>query len=369
MLGDDFRDQARKAAEEAAQRVDLEAGGPAAIAQVLKIFAAHDLLTFGFSNPAATGPQAGDMRKACTIMNELAFYPGGLSTIYSVSGILTALCVSYNGSPEQKAEMLPKVAAGKLQLAFALTEPGAGSDAAGITTRASVRGNDTYLVEGEKIYTTGAMSADIVLVIAKTSSTNPKSVWCRDGPRGAENMTIEPLAKMAGNNMPSCKVTLAGVAVPAANILGGAAGLENAWQTLRHTGSLERLAVAASACGMARAATARATEFIRERRAFGKTLKEFQSIQHLVVEMATLTRGMELFAENAMQAQESGEDPTQAISMAKYFCSEQLQRVVEIAVRVLGGRAYFDFRTRIPPLSAGPLVLVRRWNRSRSRRI
>ncbi|MCC8963789.1 acyl-CoA/acyl-ACP dehydrogenase [Bradyrhizobium sp. Pear76] len=92
-----------------------------------------------------------------------------------------------------------------------------------------------------------------------------------------------------------------------------------------------------------RAATNRATDFIRERRQFGKALKDFQAIQHSVVEMTTLTKGMELFFENAVQMQESGDDATQAISMTKYFCSEQLQRVVEIAVRVVGGRAYFEF--------------------------
>jgi alkylation response protein AidB-like acyl-CoA dehydrogenase len=85
-----------------------------------------------------------------------------------------------------------------------------------------------------------------------------------------------------------------------------------------------------------------ASEFIRGRHQVGQPLKDFQAIQHTVVELSTITAGMELFVENALRQQESGEDATQAISMAKYFCSEQVQKVVELAVRVMGGRACFD---------------------------
>ena len=343
MSNNDHMVQARNAAVEAMPRVDPDSAGPDTVARVLDIFAAHNLLTFGFSHPGATGPQAGDMRKACTVIAELASHSGALATILMVSGLLPPLCVSYGGSPEQKADLMPKVAAGKLQLAFAMTEPGAGSDAAGIATEAFANADGGYIVQGEKIYITGAATADLILTIAKTSPINPKAFGIVMVPKASANLTVEPLAKLSGNAMPSCKVTFDSVSVPSTSILGGPAGLENAWSLLRNTGSLERLLVAAMACGLARAATRRATEFIRERRQFGKALKDFQAIQHSVVEMTTLTKGMELFLENAVQMHESGEDATQAISMAKYFCSEQLQRVVEIAVRVLGGRAYFEF--------------------------
>lgn len=339
----EHRIQAERAATAALKSIDLEKPAQDTVARVLDVFAAHGLLAFGFSEPSATGPQPGDMRKACAIIDELAYHSGALATIYMVSGLLAPLCVSYGGTPEQKAALLPQVAAGKLQLAFAMTEPDAGSDAASIATTALPDGSDRIVINGEKIYITGAETADLILTIARTSTTHAKAFGVMMVPKNADGMTIAPLPKLAGNAMPSCRITFDGTAVPASDVVGGERGLENAWQVLRHTGSLERLVVAAMSCGLARAATARATMFIRERRAFGKPLKDFQSIQHLVVEMATITKGMELFADNAIRAQDNDEDPAQAISMAKYFCSEQAQRVVEIAVRVMGGRAYFDF--------------------------
>lgn len=339
----EYKAEAQKAAQEASNRYDLESGNDRTVADVLKILAAHDLLSFGFSRPGNTGPQPGDMRKACVVMNELASQSGALATIYMVNGLLAPLCVSYGGTTDQKSEFLPKVAKGELQLAFALTEPGAGSDAAGIVTTALPCGNQSYVLNGEKIYITGAATADVLLTVAKTSPDNPKAFGIVMVPKDTANLKIEPLPKIAGNVIPSCKVTYDKVAVDAGNILGGANALEAAWSVLRNTGTLERLVVAAMACGLARAATDRAAEFIKERQQFGRPLKDFQAIQHAVVEMATLTKSMELFLENAVQAQAESKDPTEAISMAKYFCSEQAQHVVGIAVRVIGGRSYFDF--------------------------
>lgn len=196
------------------------------------------------------------------VASTLSAKNGVLSHIYMVGALLAPLCVAFQGSRGQKADILSKVAEGKMQLSFALTEPDAGSDA-------------------------GA---------AKTTA-----------------------------------------------VLGGEECLEKAWGTFRKTGMLERLVVSFMAVGLAQAATARATQFVQERKQFGKYLKDFQSIQHTVVEMGTLTKGMQLFAENALQAQENESDPTQAISMAKYFNAEQLQKIMGMAVRVMGGRAFFDF--------------------------
>lgn len=336
-----FRRQVDMAARSALASCD--SGGSDSVATILGILAANDLLTFGFSDPTVAGPQPGDMARACAVMAALAEHSNTLASIFMVSGLLAPLCVSYGGTDEQKVAVLPKVAAGKLQMSFALTEPGAGSDAAGITTTAFPQDNESYLVRGEKTYITGAATADIVLTVAKTAPDNPKAFGVLMVPGGAENLTIEPLSKIAGNTYPSCRVTFDGVRVGAADVLGGVKGLAAAWPILRNTGTLERLVVSAMACGIAQAATRRATEFIRDRRQFGKPLTEFQAVQHAVVEMSTLTRGMQLFLDHAVGEHAECSDPTQAISMAKYFCSEQLQRVVEIAVRVLGGRAYFDF--------------------------
>jgi acyl-CoA dehydrogenase len=118
---------------------------------------------------------------------------------------------------------------GKQQLAFALTEPGAGSGAAAIQTRASMQNNDAYVLEGEKTYITCAATADIVLMVAKTSAAKPKAFGIFMVPKGIENVAIEPLSKLASNVHASCRIKLDGIRVAARDILGGAQGLESAW--------------------------------------------------------------------------------------------------------------------------------------------
>jgi alkylation response protein AidB-like acyl-CoA dehydrogenase len=339
-LDGEIAQRSNAAADEVLRRydVDRKSCDADAVAGTLEVFASLDLLNFGFSDPVASGPQQGDMTKACEVISTLAGRSGTLASIYMVSGLLGPLCVSYAGTAAQKAALLPRAAQGKLQLAFALTEPGAGSDAASISTRASLK-DDGYLLNGEKIYITGAATAEILLVVAKSSAKNPKAFGIFLVPKDAKGLSVDPLGKIASNLHASCGVKLEDVRLGTDAVLGSA---EGAWSVLRNTGTLERLIVSAIACGLARAATDRASAFIRNRHQFGQPLKNFQAIQHSVVEMSTLTTGMQLFVENALREQARNKDATRAISMAKYFCSEKLQQIVGTAVRVMGGRAYFD---------------------------
>lgn len=336
----DMSERAAQAAAEILSRTDGE--DVQFSAKALSVLAAHDLLSLGFLNPLHTGPQAGDMEKACGVMSALAERSGTIATIYMVNCVLAPICVSYLGTPQQKADLLPGVEKGEIQLAFALTEPDAGSDAGAAKTHA-VRCENGYVLQGEKTYITGAATADYILTIARTSPDKSKAFGVFLVPGNAQNMTATPLPKLSGNECASCHLQLDGVEVLQDKLLGGAEAIEAAWNVLRLTGALERLIVSAMACGLARASTQRAIGFIKERKQFGQTLNNFQSIQHTVVEMSTLTSAMQLMVEHAVRSYESGEDATESISKAKYFCSEQLQKIVGSAVRVLGGRAYFDF--------------------------
>ena len=340
----EYVQKAEAVAEEFLNKYDLNSAyDHDVVAEVLSALAEKDLLRFGFSDSDVTGPQKGDMAKAYAVISTLAGKSGVLANIYMVGGLLAPLCVAYQGTKAQKADILTKVAEGKMQLAFALTEPDAGSDAAAAKTTATPDG-DGYVLNGEKVYITGAATADIILAVAKTNPENPKSFGVFMIPKGTAGVTVEPLARMTGGEIhPSCHITLENVHLAKTQVLGGEEALEKAWGTFRKTGMLERLVVSFMATGLAKAMTERASQFITERKQFGKPLKSFQSIQHTVVEMATLTKGMELFAENALHEQENNPNPTQAISMAKYFNAEQLQKVAAMAVRVMGGRAYFDF--------------------------
>lgn len=317
-------------------------GTPDAISIALRVLAEHDLLTFGFSDPNVSGPQTGDLNKACEVIEVLARHSGALASIYMVAGLLGPLCVSTAGTTEQKQAILSACAAGETQLAFAMTEPEAGSDAAAMTTTASAV-DDGFALTGDKTYITGAATADWVLTVARTSPESPRALGVFLVPTELDGVDIEPLGKLAGNAYPSCLIHFDEVRLPTTFVLGGTASLETAWSLLRKSGARERLLVSAMACGLATAATTTAEEFITEREQFGRKIKDFQAVQHAVVEAHTITAGMKLFLAEALRAYNTGDDATREISMAKYFCSEQLQRVIAIVVRAGGGRSYFDF--------------------------
>lgn len=318
------------------------AGKPDSVRTVLHILAEHGLLTFGFSNPEVSGPQTGDLERATAVIKILARYSGTLASIFMVAGFLGPACVSAGGTSEQKHKILPGCAAGEIQLAFAMTEPHAGSDAAAMSTQAREVSNG-FCLTGEKIYITGAATADWVLTVAKTAEDNSRSFGIFFASNSLDGLEVEPLRKLSGNAYPSCAVRFDAVTLSADAVLGGSGSLTTAWPTLRDCGSWERLLVSAMACGLATAATAKAAEFITQRDQFGRKIKDFQAVQHSVVEAHTLTSGMCLYLDHALQAFAADKEAVQEVSMAKYFCSEQLQRVVEIAVRIGGGRSYFDF--------------------------
>jgi len=307
----------------------------------LKRFAEAGLMNFGFLSSGRLA--SGDIRKGVSITEAIAEHSGTLASIFLVNVFFGGAAVALMGSERQKSLILPKLQAGEFQLAFALTEPNAGSDAASITTRAEAR-NGQYLISGEKIYTTGASIADQILVVAKTESeeehSRAMSVFLV--PHNTAGLQIEPLEKLAGNAQPSCRVVLDNVSVSADQLLGEADGLGRAGAKLRSTVALERLLVAAICVGMAKRILDDALAFSREREQFGQRICEFQSISHTLVEMATSHKLMKLLVNDATEAVESQRDATEEVCMSKYYCAEQLQILAAKGMRILGGRAYFS---------------------------
>jgi alkylation response protein AidB-like acyl-CoA dehydrogenase len=284
---------------------------------------------------------AEDMKRAVSVVTALAGRSLSLATIYMVNAIFGGAFVAQLASPQQKRHLLPAIREGRLQLAFAMTEPDAGSDASAIATHAVAIGQG-FAITGDKIFTTGASSADYILVVARSSGDEKRALSLFLVPSNAEGVSIEPLPRVSGNLHASCRVTLRDVRLGPEQLLGGPKRLGKAWPIMRFSGSLERIVVAATATGLADAIVDRALSFAKERRQFGQPLVSFQSLQHLLVEMRTAAVGMRLFVEHALQMLAAGE-PEQAASMAKYYCAEQLQEIVAKGMRIMGGRAFFSF--------------------------
>jgi alkylation response protein AidB-like acyl-CoA dehydrogenase len=308
---------------------------------VMQEIVAHGLMEIGFLSSGRNC--GGDFDRLAAIAETLSGYSGAVASIYMVNAVFGGTCLALLGNAAQKARFLPEIKAGKCQVAFALTEPEAGSDVASIKTVAK-RVPGGFRLNGEKIFTTGAAVADYIFVVARNEviETEGRHISVFMLRQGAQGLTVEPLHKMAENLHASCRLAMEDVFLPEGMVLGGLERMDAAWSGLRFLGTLERFAVAASNVGLARAVTDRAVEFAKTRRQFGKPIAAFQVIQHKLVEMRTLVRAMSLMVAHAAQLLESGADATEQVCMAKYYCAEQLQDVVACGMRVLGGRAYFE---------------------------
>jgi alkylation response protein AidB-like acyl-CoA dehydrogenase len=310
-----------------------------AIESIMAEIAAHGLTELGLLTSGRNN--AGDFWRIAATSETFAAYSGAVASIYAVNVVFGGGCLALIGNSEQKARLLPEVKVGKCQLAFALTEPEAGSDSGSIKTVAT-RAPGGFQLNGEKIFTTGAAVADYIFIVARNEAlgTEARQVSVFIVNQNTQGLTVEPLRKMAENLHASCHLVLRDAFIPEDLVLGGMDRMD-ARAGLRVLSTLERFVVAASNVGLARAVTKRAVEFAKARHQFGKPIATFQSIQHKLVEMHTMVRAMSLMSAHSTSLLENEVDATEQVCMAKYYCAEQLQNVVASGMRVLGGRAYF----------------------------
>jgi len=266
------------------------------------------------------------------------------SLILSVQS-LGSLPIVLGGSEEQKRRFLPPLARGEKMAAYALTEPGSGSDAGGMRTHA-VRHGDTYVLNGSKTFITGGSVADTIVVFARTD---------RDGEGQARNISafivekempgfrVGKLEKKLGiRGSPTAQLFFQDVAVPVANRLGPEGdGFKLALHVLDHS----RPGIAAQALGIAEGAFQVARRYAAERRQFGQPIIEFQAIQFLLADMATGIEAARMLTYAAGDALDRRlKTLTITSSMAKLFASDMAMRVTTDAVQVLGGYGYLrDF--------------------------
>lgn len=325
-------------------------------ASALAAFSESGLLNLPFLDTGRIGK--GDMHTLAATLGTLAAHSHTLMSVFLINAVFGGVALAFFGSPAQKKQLLPAVRAGKSQMAFALTEPEAGSDAAAVSTSYERRA-EGYVLNGVKQFTTGADVADHLLIVAKAhhaSGTRPE-LTLFIVPRHGNGVTVQPLPKLAGNLHASCQVTLEGLHAGDDSVLGGREGVGTAWAMLRYMGLIERFCVAAVSAGLASAATERALEYACERRQFGQRISEFQAVQFPLVDMKTAERLMRLLVAEAAEKLESGADATFEVTTAKAYCAETLQTVVASGMRVMGGRAYFDFEPMSRFYREAPWVL------------
>jgi acyl-CoA dehydrogenase len=253
--------------------------------------------------------------------------------VFALQGLGTT-AILLGGSPAQQERWLGPIARGEVMTAFAMTEPGAGSDVAGIATTAAREGSE-YVLNGRKTLISNAGIADVYAVFASTDRGK--------GSKGISCFLIEattPGLRFAGAQVLSAAHPLGELAfescrVPAAALL----GQEGRGYALG-LATLDRLrpTVAAAACGMAARALAEALAHVRRRQQFGKPLAEFQLVQQKLARMATDLTAARLLTYRAAYEKDRGQERiTSEAAMAKSFATEMAQRAVDDAVQLIGG--------------------------------
>jgi len=294
---------------------------------------------FGLTVPEEYGGLAADMVSFALVFEEIARgWMGVAGTIGSHS--LACWMIARHGTEEQKRSYLPDLATGARRTGIALTEPGAGTDLQGISTRA-VRDGDDYVVTGTKTWITNARHADPLPVLVKTSIAEPAhkgmSVLLVDP--SADGFTVSrDLPKLGYKGTETCEVVLDGVRVPVTALLGGVEG-RGMQQVL---GGLEigRVNIAARAVGVAQAAYDAALGYARERTAFGQPIAEFQAIQLKLADLATEIQAARLLTYWAASQADGGKRVDMQAGMAKYFASEVALKASLEAMRIHGGYGY-----------------------------
>ncbi|MEE2916479.1 MAG: acyl-CoA dehydrogenase family protein [Pseudomonadota bacterium] len=244
------------------------------------------------------------------------------------------------GTPEQKAQWLPRIASGEVITSFALTEPEAGSDSGAVRTRAVRDGDgDVYRLSGGNRYITNADRADLFTVMARTGEeAGGRGVSAFLVPRDLPGVSVgEPERKMGQKGAKVADVHFDDVRVPAANRLGAEGeGFKIAMRVLDRG----RLHIAAVCIGVAERLISDSVAYAAERRQFGKPIAEHQLIQAMIADSKTEALAARALVLQTARAKDDGQDVVLESAAAKYFASEMVGRVADRAVQIFGGAGY-----------------------------
>ncbi|MFE6923542.1 acyl-CoA dehydrogenase family protein [Nocardia sp. NPDC057663] len=285
------------------------------------------------------GGSGGDALAYCVLLEELGRGDSAVRGIVSVSLGLVGKSIAAYGSEEQKRRFLPPLCAGEQLGCFALTEPGTGSDAANLITRATRDGSD-WIIDGTKIFITNGTWADVALVFARTGGPGPKGVTAFLVPTDAPGFgRTEIKGKLGLRGQATAELVFDRVRVPDALRLGAEGqGFRIAMAAL----DKGRMGVAAGCVGLARACLEAAVRYAGEREQFGKPIAGYQLVQELLADIAVETEAARLLAWRAADLVDRGEPFGTAASMAKLFASEAAVKAANNAIQVFGGYGYID---------------------------
>ena len=300
------------------------------------------LAELGFLSAALPEEHGGmglEMVSYALVVEEIGRADSNVRGIVSVSNGLYGKSVARWGTDEQKARLLPALAAGEELGCYALTEPGAGSDPGGLETRAE-RDGDDWVLSGQKIFITLGSWAAHALVFARTGEPGPRGITCFVVPTDAPGFEARPIkGKLGLRAQDTAALFLDGVRVSDADRLGDlGAGFKVAMSALDHG----RISLGAGCVGIAQGCLDASVAYTKARTQFGRSVASFQLVQELLADIAVETEAARLLVWRAAATADRGERHTVEASFAKYFASETAVRAANAAVQAHGGYGYVD---------------------------
>ncbi|MGE7963230.1 acyl-CoA dehydrogenase family protein [Pseudomonas sp. NPDC089918] len=262
---------------------------------------------------------------------------GEVGFYHTLHSRLVGPYIQHFGTPSQQARYLPKCVAGETILAIAMTEPDAGSDLAGIKTRAEKR-QDHWVLNGAKTYISNGINADVILVAAKTNPDNPRQIGLFLLERGMPGFERgHALAKMGLHAQDTSELFFNDVRIPEENVLGD---VSRGLHYLKTSLVEERLISAVGSLANAQCGFDLTRDYVLERKAFGKKISDFQNTRFILAELAAQLEVAQVYVDHSVAQHNAGELSVQSAAKAKLVTSELEFRVMDAGVQLHGGAGY-----------------------------
>jgi alkylation response protein AidB-like acyl-CoA dehydrogenase len=298
-----------------------------------------ELGIFGMTIPEEYGGIGGDHTAYCIVMEELGRGDQSVRGIVSVSLGLCAKTISAHGTHEQKAEWLPRLCSGEILGCFGLTEPGSGSDAGSLQTRAERKG-DSWVLSGTKMFITNGTWAKVAIIFARTGGPGPKGITAFLVPTDRPGFAVREIkGKLGLRGQATAELVLDQVEVPDAWRLGEEGrGFSIAMSTL----DKGRMSLAAGCVGIGQGCLDASVQYAKERNQFGRPIAAFQLVQQLLADIAVETQAARLLVWRVADLVDKGLPFAAEASVAKLYASEMATRAANNALQVFGGYGYID---------------------------
>lgn len=304
----------------------------------------------------AYGGASGSAKDITNLMETLGYHYAGIGQAVMITSIYAGSHVSKFGSEEMKQRIIPGIIDGSIKMALAMSEPGTGSDVAGLQTKA-VKVEGGYLLNGTKVWISGAHVADYIVVIAKTDMNAERhqglTTFLVD--TKSEGVTINPLSMLGRRTTHANEVVLEDVFVPEGNRI-GEEGMT--WKNLMKCLATERLGLAAISAGNCYRITEDAVAYAKERVQFDQPISKFQVIQHKLVDMWIMAEQARQATYRVAELLDAGESVIEETSVAKIVSTENNFKVADIGLQVYGGSGYameYDMQMYFRDSRVGPI--------------